>query len=78
MCIVGRGWHGDTSSAPRIHVTQLIRQLLKTVCCEIVIIIQHVIVCRSACSLERQQQPCSDNNVQALELFKHTEKACLT
>ena len=51
MCIIGRGWHGNTTGAPCIHVTQLIRELLKAVCCEGVIVIQHVIVCGSACPL---------------------------
>ena len=56
MCIISRGWHGDTASAPCIHVTQLISELLKSVCCEGVIVVQNVIVCRSACSLRRNQQ----------------------
>jgi len=51
MCIIGRGWHGDTTSAPCIYVTQLISELLKSVRCEGVIVIQNVIVCGSACSL---------------------------
>ena len=53
MCIIGRGWHGDTASAPCIYVTQLISELLKVDCCEGVIVVQNVIVCRSACSLKR-------------------------
>lgn len=53
MCIIGRGWHGDTASAPCIYVTQLISELLKAVCCEVVIVVQNVIVCGSACSLRR-------------------------
>ena len=53
MCIICRGWHGDTASAPCIHVTQLISELLKAVSCEAVIVVQNVIVCRSACSLRR-------------------------
>jgi len=55
MCIIGRGWHGDTTSAPCIYVTQLISELLKSVRCEGVIVIQNVIVCGSACSLRRNQ-----------------------
>ena len=55
MCIVGRGWHGDTASAPCIHVTKLISELLKAVCCEGIIVVQNVIVSRSACSLRRNQ-----------------------
>lgn len=51
MCIIGRGWHGDTTSAPCIYVTQLISELLKAVGCEGVIVVQNVIVCGSACSL---------------------------
>ena len=55
MCIIGRGWHGDTTITPCIQVTQLISELLKAVCCEEVIVVQNVIVCGSACSLRRNQ-----------------------
>ena len=51
MGIIGRGWHGHAARAPCIHVTQLVSELLKVVCSEGVIVIQHVIVCGSACSL---------------------------
>jgi len=61
MCIIGRGWHGDTTIAPCIQVTELISELLKTVCCEGVIVVQNVIVCRSACSLMRNQSPSRSN-----------------
>ena len=55
MGIIGRGWHGDTASAPCIYVTKLVSELLKTVCCEGVIVVQNVIVCGSTCSLRRNQ-----------------------
>ena len=55
MCIIGRGWHGNTASAPCIYMTQLISELLKTVCCKGVIVVQNVIVCGEACSLRRNQ-----------------------
>ena len=56
MSIKCRGWHRNTPGAPGVHVTQLIRELLKPISSESIVVVQHVIVCGSTCSLRKIKQ----------------------
>ena len=62
MGVICRGWYRDTASAPGVHVTQLISELLKTVGCEVVVVVQHVIMGRSTCSLRKRPVIYKNNN----------------
>ena len=61
MSIKCRGWHRNTPGAPGVHMTQLIRELLKPVSSEVTVVIQHVIVCGSTCSLRKTKQNVNTN-----------------
>ena len=50
--VVGRGGDGDTASAPDIGVAQLVRKVLKNIRSVTVVVVKHVVVSRSRCSLE--------------------------
>ena len=51
MSVISRGWHGNTASAPGVHVTKLISELLKAVSGKAVIVVKHMIMSWSACPL---------------------------
>lgn len=44
VCIVRRSWDGHTACTPNVRVAQLVRQHLKVVCSEMIVIPQNVIV----------------------------------
>ena len=44
MSVVGRGWVGHAAGAANIRVAQLVGEALQLVCCELVVVPQHVVV----------------------------------
>ena len=73
MGVICRGWYRDTASAPGVHVTQLISELLKTVGCEAVVVVQHVIMGRSTCSLREKASSLSKQK-KTITLLKNNIK----
>ena len=46
MGVVGRGGDGHRPSAPDVGVTQLVRQCLDVISCEVIVIPQHMVMGR--------------------------------
>ena len=49
--VVGRGGDGHRPSAPDVGVTQLVRQCLDVISCEVIVIPQHMVMGRPRCTL---------------------------
>ena len=51
MSVVGGGRVGNRASTADVRVAQLVRETLELVCCEIIVVPQHVVVRGPTCSL---------------------------
>ena len=54
MRVVSWSWIGDTARTPSVNVAQVVRQDLHLVHREVVVVMQHKISTRAACSLENE------------------------
>lgn len=56
MSIVGGGWVGDAAGAAHIGVAELVGQTLQLICCELIVVPEHMVMGGAAGTLEGIKQ----------------------